>query len=59
MNASDIVKSNTEKTTMDAFNNACNGIRNEVIGGAEFKRRLEYKKTNKCEGNFITRSAIT
>ena len=30
MNAIDIVDSNTEKTTMDAFNNACKGIRAEI-----------------------------
>lgn len=54
MNASDIVNSNTEKTTMDAFNNACKGIRAEIqaleytaslcheFGNEKMARKLEY-----------------
>lgn len=54
MNASDIVNSNTEKTTMDAFNNACKGIRAEIqaleytaslcheFGNEKLASKLEY-----------------
>ena len=45
MNASDIVNSNTDKTTMDAFNNACKSIRTEV-NALEYTASLCYEFGN-------------
>src|SRR5574343_351311 len=42
MNASDIVKSNTDKTTTDALNNACKGIR-PAVQAMEYTSSLCYE----------------